>query len=354
MTEMKSKVYRISELIALEVDDRLPHFARRFLAGKGTPAAAGEPHPFSLTVRQGFSGMAPPKGWLSFDSCRIAENVLEWRAQYKFSRWKYRLYRMNANAYQLEVDGDFCSQWVWPFRTVEMILRVLRWRSGMLQFHSAGFYNGRKAVLMLASSGTGKTLTTLHYLCGGGKVYHDDTVTWKDGNLIPTLNQISYWENRYRNTPEVLPKTMPSLSAKLKRQQRISCIINKLSHGYLSFGVPLPVAEYWPDAQPPPAPLGGIIALRRGPVFRRVENMGSDVFLNRVLGDMEFQCLPLLRVAELEKLTGFSILGAEEFLRVHRSFVRDRLGQLPFAVFEVPPRYSSELFESLKQEILSW
>ena len=347
------KSYQVADLVMLKVDDDLPRFARSFLTGGGTPAENGAELPYSLTVRQGFSGLPAKNGWLGFDLCRMAENVLEWKAQYKFSRWKYRLYRMSDTAWQLEIDGDFFSQWVWPFRTVEMILRLLRWRTGTIQFHAAGLFNGRSAVLLLAPSGTGKTLTTLHFLCGGGKIYHDDTVSWKDGKLLPTLKRISFWENRYRNTPEVLPPNMPVLSPQLKRKQNLSRILNKLSGGYLSLGVPIPVAEYWPEGQPPPAPLSGIIALRKGTEFRPVHDVGSAAFLNRILGDMEFQCLPLLRIAELEKLTGFSILGAEAFFQAHRDFVRRELGALPFKTFDVPPRYSRELFESLKREILS-
>lgn len=346
-------IYNVSDIVSLKVDKRLPVFARRFLTAKGVPARDGAAFPFSLTVRRGFSGLPVSGGWLKFDLCRMAENAIEWEARYKFSRYRYRLYRLDAASWQLEVDGDFFSQWVWPFRQAGAILRLLCWRGGLMQFHSAGFFNGRNAVLLLAPSGTGKTLTTLHFLCGGGKVYHDDTVSWKNGCLIPTLKQISFWENRYRNTPEVLPANMPVFSAELKRKQRLSCCLNRLTCGYLSFGVPLPVAEYWPDAQPPPAPIGKIIALRKGTAFRPVYDMESTTFLNRINGDMEFQCLPLLRIAELEKLTGFSILGAEDFLRDNRNFVREKLGTLPFAVFEVPSRYSAELFKTLEKEILS-
>ena len=342
----------ISDVVLLKIDESLPSFARRFLLEKGTGETEKE-FPCELSVRKGFSNRPFRGELLCFDLCRIAEDFFEWKASYKFSHWKYRLYRIGEFHYDLEILGDFGSQWVWPFRTVEFILRILQWKQGYMQMHSAGFYNGRNAVLLMASSGTGKTLTTLHFLCNGGKVYDDDTVTFRHGNLLPTLSKISFWEYRYRNNKNVLPENMPHFSPSLKRKQRFYRFCNLMSMNLLNLGEPIPAMEYWPDCRPPVAPVEKVIVLKKGPEFRKVKDYDKHLCVNRLFGDLTFQCLPLLRIAEIEKMTGYSILDATRFFADNRKFLTDRITTLPFTVFDVPSIYSREIFNQLHEEIMS-
>ncbi len=348
---MQGKTERIiGNGVALRFAGDIPCFARRYLNAFGR-ASDGREAACSLEVSAGFSGRVPQGKVVRLDLCRMSEDFLEWKAQYKFAYWKYRLYKRSENDYSLEIEGDFFSQWAWPFRTVGPILRLLQGREGSFGFHAAGFYNGHSATLLFAPSGTGKTLTTLHYLCGGGKMYNDDTVRWENGKLQPSLTGLSFWEHRYRHTPEVLPENLPAFSAGFKRRQILCRFFNALSFGYLSLGARLPVKELWPGSEPPEAPVGKIVALRKGEEFRRLENFDKQTFFHRLYGDFEFQNLPLLRIAELETLTGYSLLGANRYLAEVRRIIDEELLPLPFSAFEVPARYSKALFESLKKEI---
>lgn len=308
-------IYNISDIVKLKLDRRLPFFSRRLLSNTGIPAKENETFPYTLTIRHGFSDSKPRGDWLSFDQCRMAENAMEWRARYKFSRWKYRLYHLDATSWQLEINGDFFSQWIWPHQLAGTILRLLLWRGGMMQIPAAGVFSGGNAVLLLPSPKTEKFLNIILDSCGD-KVYHNKAAAWKkDGRLLPFCRS-----DKSRS---------------------------------LKFGLSFPSAENLPNIQPPPAPISKVIVLHRGNSFSQIYDAEKTAFINRITGNMEIYNLPLLRIAELEKLTGFSVLGAEEYLTSCRTSVRKHLDPLPFTVLEFPPDFSMEQIEALKKEIQS-
>ena len=307
-------IYNISDIVKLKVDRRLPFYSRQILSKAGIPAKETEPLPYSLTIRQGFSDFPLPGGWLSFDLCRMAENAVEWRARHKFSRWKYRLYRLDAASWQLEIKGDFFSQWIWPHQLAGAILRLLLWRGGLMQIPTAGVFSGIRAVLLLSSPETEKFLDKFLESCSD-KVHYDKMTTWKDGSLIPSRRS-----TRSRS---------------------------------LNSGLSFPAAGNLPKGQPSSVPIGGMIVLRRGSSFSKIYDAEKTAFANRITGDLEIYDLPLLRIAEMETLTGFSVLGAEDYLSSCRASVGKLLENVPITVLELPPDFSMEQIETLKKEILS-
>jgi len=194
---MISRNYR--NVVQLVFSTKLPFLARRILCSLTRPSAPEDSPQHVLEIVSGRVKTSDfPRPYCRIDSSwRVNDSFFYEKCQYKFSQWEYVLTKVAPKHWRLQICGDVYSSLVWPYRTVGGLLRVLLCQYGLMSFHSAGFYDGRGAALVLAPSGTGKTLTTLHFLCRGGQVYNDDTVVWQDGKILPTPWGMHFWEHRY-------------------------------------------------------------------------------------------------------------------------------------------------------------
>lgn len=206
----------------------------------------------------------------------------------------------------------------------------------------------------MAPSGTGKTLTSLHFLCSGGKIYSDDTVMLRNGKLVSTINHVNFWEYRYRKTPEVLPANMPVLTEHDKRKMNLFRVLNMLSMGYVGLGLNMEAESYWSGCKAPESEPKRIIALQKGNAFsvEEPEKCDLEIFSNRLMGDLEFQNLMLLRLSDAAKLTGkLGFLGVSEFFTSYSDMLSKLFSECEFIKVTVPPRYSREHFEQLNRLI---
>lgn len=337
--------------LKLEIATDLPARARRTLRAMGREDTAAEKAPYTLRIRGTFSGSRPQE-YLKADHYVIGENFLEASPRYKFSSWKYRLFWSAPNTLEMEVEGDRFSAWVWPNRIVPQLIHLLTRRCGFYYFHAAGFYNGRAGMMLFAPSGTGKTLTTLHFLCRGGRIYNDDLVVWKDGMLYPTPAELHFWADRYRKMPEALPETLPEFHRRDRRLVRLYALTRLLSLGFVTLGAGLEVESYWPGSTATAAPAGGIIALRKQPEGRKAPPPEPVELLGKLEGDLLFQHLALLRIAEVERLTGIRVLGCDDFFRAYHQVIHHDLAQYDIRCLDVPARYSRTVFDRIHREIM--
>lgn len=281
------------------------------------------------------------------------DSVLE-KCKYKFSSWKYLIKIISPTHWVLAVSGDFCSSWVWPYRTLGNILKFLAWKNNYFLFHAAGFYNGKNAVMVLAPGGTGKTLTTIHFLCNNGQIYNDDTVAFSNNKLIATAKGIAFWSHRYKNNPEALPANMPQLNRRDKFREHFRTYLKTLSLGTVHFSQALSFEDYWQNAVPPSATVNKIIALQKSSEFAindDINDIDIDVLKNRLLGDLEFQSLPLLRLADVFKVTGIKLFDCEGFFRSYRKFLNEIIENAEVISVSVPPLYTRETFKQLNELI---
>lgn len=345
----------IHNLIRLEISDDIPSLAVKQIRKFDTGPTAHDAEEDIFTIKISKRHTQTPEKTLGIDlAFKIGDNYLECSCKYKFSSWKYVLTQHSDKLWELEISGDVFSSLAWPFRTLLPLIRLILLKKGCYFFHSAGFYNGTSAVMIMAPSGTGKTLTSLHFLCSGGKVYSDDTVMLRNGKLVSTINHVNFWEYRYRKTPEVLPANMPVLTEHDKRKMDMFRVMNILSMGYVSLGLNMEAESYWPGCKAPEAKPTRIIALQKGNAFsvKEPEKCDLEIFSNRLMGDLEFQNLMLLRLSDAAKLTGkLKFLGISEFFTSYSDMLAKLFSECEFIKVTVPPRYSREHFEQLNRLI---
>lgn len=283
---------------------------------------------------------------------RICDNFLEVKCKYKFSAWTYRLMQVGERNFEMKIRGDFASSWCWPYRTLVPLVRLFMQKCGYYYFHAAGFLKKKdhSAVMLMAPSGTGKTLSTLHYLCNGGKMFHDDTVLWHNGNLYPQMKTLNFWAYRYRKTPEVLPEKLPEFSSADQKRLYLYQFIRHCSLGMVGFSLVLPVKQYWPDCDAPVAPLKKIIALSKGDCLQE-DVVNKEALKNGLLGDLEFQNISLLRIREIEELTNCHLLNTKAFFDSYRSVISGILNESDLFHLKVPSIYSRKVFQKIDELI---
>ncbi len=338
--------------VKLLIDDRLSAFAVKHLPKAGISVGSDETAAFTLAIEPLKQQPRLAGAYKVDNSIYVGEDYIFEKCKYKFSSWEYCLSGLSdPHQWRLAVRGDFFSSWVWPFRTVQPLLRLLLGRHGYFFFHAAAYYADGKATMMLAPSGTGKTLTTLHWLCDGGRIYDDDTVIWHDGDLHCGIESIRFWYDRYRGSPGVLPETMPALSARDRRRTRLCRLLKIASLGMVGLGPTLDIEEYWPEAFAPPAPVGKVLALGKGEQLTVSSQCDSEVLINRLMGDLHFQNLPLLRLAETATLIGLDPLGCRQWFQDNRAILQGILQDARVSHITVPPLYSREVFETIKRHM---
>ena len=118
-------------------------------------------------------------------------------------------------------------------------------------------------------------------------------------------------------------------------------------------GQELKFKDYWPGAIAPPSAPRKIVALKKGSEFGKTQNVDIDVLKNRLVGDFEFQALPLLRLVDVFKLTGIELLQCESFFRSYRETFESVLQNASVVEVSVPTLYSCDLFRQLNGIIQS-
>lgn len=346
----------IMDVVRLEISEKLPSYSRKNISSLFISADASDHEPqYRLQILPLKNHGLKPSTFYKIDAAyKIAENCLAVKCNYKCSQWEYRLSCLDSFNFKFEVAGDFFSSWCWPYRSLLPLVRLFMQKCGYYYFHSAGFFNqtDSSAVMLMAPSGTGKTLSTLHYLCNGGKMFHDDTVLWHNGYLYPTINTLNFWAYRYRKTPEVLPATLPAFAWRDRIRGLLFRFIRLISFGMVGLSLSLTVKKYWPECEAPVAPLKKIIVLSKSSELREIfSGIDPDHLKNRILGDLEFQNIALLRIQEMEELTGIQILNVKEFFESYQTVLNRVFKKCKLYYLEVPAKYSKTVFEKINQLI---
>ena len=346
--------------LKIEISNDLPSPVRNELTKKWHRLSEGEPEPeFTLQIRGKYSrNFSPDSLRFEADGNELSSDLYEIRGNYKFSSWRYRVFWINAKTLRLEFNSDFFARWVYPMRIIPQFIQYMLYYSGFCFFHASGFYseqNGSNAVIMAAASGTGKTLTTLHWLSDGGMIYDDDMVAWRDGEIYPTPNlHINFWSMRYKKNPKVLPPKMLVLKGRDIWKERFFALISFLTHGYVTFGCNIDIESYFPGAKAPTAKLTKLLIVSKGEKFDLEKQISQDDRVrleNRITGDFEFQHLALLRLDELEAFTGFHLLDIQKMFAFYRQSLHSVVQTIPVTKIKVPRQYSREIYLSIAEQI---
>lgn len=284
-------------------------------------------------------------------SISVTEDCIWEVNRYKFCSWTLLIAGLrDMRDIHVYVSGDLMSAWVWPFRTVGSLLKLIAGHCGFCFLHGAGLsLNEQTAALIVGSSGTGKTLTFLNWVCRGLSAYHDDHVVIEKDSVIPHSTKICFWYDRYRAHP-VLSKLLPELSKRDRRTLRLSRMLRCLSLGKASIAVSLDIGEYWPNSlEHRSLPVVKLIRLHAG--HRLVPGESVDPqggFVNQLIGDLRFTNMPILRwvnaVASLH--TGHPLAKWESNLE---ATIRRVVQSSECFEIGVPSCYDERVFKSIEE-----
>jgi len=274
------------------------------------------------------------------------------RCQYKFSKWKYLFYFKKATKeWHLAVKGDLFSSFAWPYRTLSNIIKLLLGIHGCYFLHAASFFYKGNAILLIAPSGTGKTLTALHWLCDRKQIYSDDTSVYYNGNILPNTLHISFWEHRYKNAVGILPANMPIFSKMDKFVSYIFRFLNVISRGYVGLGMTIGLKEYFSNPIAPISSPGFILSLSKGDKFAINHAANKEVLCNKLIGDFIFQSLPIIRWMDIMSLTGSNFLPCKDIIEGYSTFIKNLINNTPVCSITVPESYSVEVYNKIKYVI---
>lgn len=315
----------------------------------GKPEAQDAP---TLHIHSSAKEPSPSKGMARIDNFYyIDEDRLIEKSQYKWSRWTCELTGIaTMRDVHLTVSGDLYSGWVWPYRTLSAVLRMALGYHGGLLLHAAGYArSGGGATLVLAPSGTGKTLTSLHWLCDGRSYYGDDSVLLADGRLHAMNTRINYWPHRYQGH-DVLPQGFPALQIKEKRRLAFNRVLQRMTGGQVGFGTRLDADTYWPGCVAEPRPVDRLVVLHKAERFGIDEACDQTALRNRIIADLRYQGLSVLRWALCARLAEPSLWLSQWEARVGLQVDR-LLDSTRIISVGVPARYSDRVYAELREVI---
>lgn len=315
----------------------------------GTSAIDGAP---ALRIEPLGADPAIPAKTPKIDNAyHIGNDLLIERAQYKWSRWTSEMTGIrDMEDVCLRVRGDRYSAWAWPFRTFVATLRMMLTHQGGLLLHAAGYArDDGRSTLMLAPSGTGKTLTSLHWLCDGQPYYGDDLILYAKGRLHAMATQINFWPDRYRAAnvlPSAFPRLMPDDAKRLSRNQWV----RRLTAGQVGFGLRIDADRYWPGSVAAPQKADRLVVLHKAPTFCIDQTCDRKILRNRIIADLRYQSLPVLRWALCARLAqpGLWLSRWEE--QVERQVDR-MLDEMEVISIGVPSQYDKTVYDRLRKVI---
>ena len=351
-----------NNLVRIEIVDKLPKAALKMLKKMGFTdngsLKLSDPVEFSVKL-----GKLNPEriqriknDALDIDqSWFFSENSFSEKCRYKFSRWKYVFTKSEEGAdFEFYFDGDFFSSWVWPQRSLAPLIFLFLYTKGYYFLHAAAFVHSGEGIMMLAPSGTGKTLTSLHWLCDNNTLYSDDTIIVKDYQLIPNLQRIRFWAHRYRGSSNVLPDNFPKLDRKDRWKTFLYRVMNKLTLGRVAFGLGMCLDKYWQEQiVGNPVQLKRIVALRKGNCFKINKSPDRERIKNILIGDFMFQNLPLLRLKDASLLGNFEHLPCREYFDDYVKKIESSVDNYELVELVVPSLYSKDLYKEVS-EVIKW
>ena len=357
----------IEKLIKINISDDLPYFAKKHIAGSaGSAGVSRHLMPDGGELFEKIPEITVNVILLSDDF--IKKNTTGYKkidifykffdggfiekAKYKFSSWESMVLGMNEsmNNFTLAVRGDFFSQWVWPYRTLGNLSRLILAYWGIIPVHAAAFSVDDGATLMLAPSGTGKTLTTINWLCRNNQFYSDDQSYTYNGFVFPSASSISYWAHRYKGNSDAIPLNMPSLQKEEQKKLRIARLLKTLSLGNVGFGASLNVKKYWPGCIAPVKPVKKIIILHKADKFGVIENISQEEAINKIIGDFRFQSLSILRWLEGARLTRHNLFLID-WEQQCRKIISELVNSCQLVKIGIPNRYSQAVYKNLENII---
>jgi hypothetical protein len=275
------------------------------------------------------------------------------KCKYKFSEWKFLLYIGNeSNTWNIAVKGDFYSNFVWPYRTLDNLIKLILGMYNCYFIHAASFYTKNGAILIIAPSGTGKTLTALHWLCDGGKFYSDDTSVILNNKVLFNTKSISFWAYRYKNNKNALPLNFPNFTIKDKTKALFYKALNNISFKCIGFSTRIKIDKYFPDSKASPSAPQKIISFKRGSKFSVNYTKDKEIIINRLIGDFMFQGLPVLKWLDVMTLFKGNIINPKEYLDNYIVFINKLIRENDVYEVIIPENYSRELYNKIKKVII--
>jgi len=341
----------VNGLLNVAIPANLPGAARRHLgllhAFADSPPVEGRP---TLSLETTSKKPTVSNGMSKVDNFYyLNENRLIDRSSYKWSRWTTELVGIDQmQQVTMSVFGDFFSSWVWPYRTLGAVIRMMLGHQQAIVLHAAGYpREDGGASLMLAPSGTGKTLTSLHWLCEGRAYYGDDCVIMANGRLHAMNTLINYWPHRYKGG-DALPRAMPPLHRDQKRRLSRSAWLRRLSAGQVGFGASMDAKAYWPGCLAPPRRPDRLVVLEKSDRFIRHPNYRRQAIKYRILADLRYQALPVLRWALCARLAQ-PTLWLARWEAIVEEQVDALLDTVQIISVGVPAAYDKRVYEQLRE-----
>jgi len=204
--------------------------------------------------------------------------------------------------------------------------------------------------VVVAPSGTGKTLTSMNWLAEGGQFYGDDRLLYANGKIHCLTSAVNFWIHRYRSVPGDLRDEMVSLCLRDRLRSHFCNMVRRATLGRVGFSSSLSLARYWPDSVAEPAPLTRLVLLHRAERLSGIENADFAEAYNRVMADFRFQSLPVLRWCQCARIV-LPESPLAQWEGACAKTLRAMLENVELLKIGVPPVYSASVYHSLREAI---
>ncbi|MHC4213287.1 MAG: hypothetical protein ACYSWP_07950 [Planctomycetota bacterium] len=240
-----------------------------------------------------------------------AQGYLYTNDSYKTAKWQVEISGLESDVVRVRVNPNLSGYLFFGSYIISFLLRVKMNQKGYPFIHGSGISRNDAACIFPARSGSGKTVTTMHYLDNGYKLLGDNFVIVNREKVLsfPSSMNIFYYN--------LAPKIKNSLSKNTLFVLKLKHLLYKLTLGYIKIFTPVSVKKLFPGQIVDSSSLKMVGLMQVGPEFS-IEKMSKDMLVQHLLYNNQMDAHPFI-----DYITEYAFVYPDSWLSRHWDVLAD-------------------------------
>lgn len=274
----------------------------------------------------------------------VKKNYFYCEDSYKVVKWKVEIENFEGNPTTVRYHGNYFADSFLVRYVVEPLLWIKLLEKGVATLHSSGVCDGKRAFLLTACKGVGKTSTILNLVNEGGTYMSDDfTLLSKDGIVYSYPTTIHLFAYNLKTFPQ---EVIPNMD---RTKTKMYDLIYKLSLGYGSLPVDVNVERVWGKIGDQ-SPLSAVILLTK------TNKKKEDLEVKKITGsEVASRTIPINILEAFnfyDYMLAYSYVFPDSNIATHwkrlEEMLKKILKNIPCYLVEIPKEYTLDSFETIK------
>ncbi|HDY89831.1 MAG TPA: hypothetical protein ENH82_17155 [bacterium] len=246
----------------------------------------------------------------------IKEGYLYTNDSYKTAQWEVEISRIEDETVRVRVNPNFSGYLFFGSYIIDFLLRVKMNQKGYPFVHGSGIVKDGTAYLFPARSGTGKTVTTMHFLDNGFQLLGDNFFIGHADKILsfPSSMNIFYYN--------LAPKIKKGLTSNILFGLKLKRLLYQATMGYVKIFTPVSVKSLFKGQIVDEAVPGKIYLMQVGSEFG-IEEMSREDIIKSLLYNNQMDAYPFI-----DYISEYAYVFPDSWLSRHWEVLEENYGKL--------------------------